>query len=79
MSLFEKIVRILGPTIIFGFLGLLVMTENIGRPTTHRGWLIHDIMSWLSNTLGPVSAGFLFFLVGIAWSMSVYYKMAGRR
>lgn len=75
MSLFEKMIRIVIPTVVFGFIGLLVMTQSTSRPT-YGSRVSHEFISWLSSTIGAVPAGFLFILVGIAWSMSVYYKLS---
>lgn len=73
MSLLDKTLRILGPALVFGVLGLLVMTENTGRAGVMR-----DVMAWLSQTFGPVPTGLLLVLAGVAWSMSAYFKLMRR-
>lgn len=77
MSLLEKILRIGGPTLLCGFVGILVMTRGSDPPKVHR--VTDDFVGWVSNTIGPVPTGFLFIMMGIAWSMSAYYRISGRR
>lgn len=78
MSSFSSLLKVVGPTVVLGFLGLLVMSESIGNRTS-RGWVVHDLMTWLSETIGPVPTGLIFIGTGLAWSYSAYVNLSSGR
>lgn len=75
VSSFSNLLKVVGPTVV---LGLLVMSESIGNRTS-RGWVVHDLMTWLSETIGPVPAGLIFIGAGLAWSYSAYVNLSSGR
>lgn len=72
MDRLRKIFYVVMPIAAFSYLGYEVMSDEVANGMTRRGKAGHDLLVWLSNTLGPLPAGLLLIAIGLLLSVLAY-------
>ncbi len=74
MGRLKKAFYVVAPVLAFSYLAYEVSSEDIATGTSRRGKAGHDLLAWLSHTLGPAPTALMLVALGLLLSVYAYRR-----